>query len=63
MSQKKTVWFEVKENETIDGCLQRISEAGYLVAEKKEEPLFQEVDGKIIPIRQVIKFKGILKDK
>lgn len=63
MSQKKTVWFEVKENEEVDECLQRISEAGYLIAGKKEEPLFQEVDGEFIPIRQVIRFKGILKDK
>lgn len=63
MSQKKTVWFEVKENEEVDECLQRISEAGYLIAGKKEEPLFQEIDGEFIPIRQVIRFKGILKDK
>ena len=63
MSQKKTLWFEVHENETIDNCLQRISEAGYMIAGKKEEPLFQEVDGEIVPIRQIIKFKGILMDK
>lgn len=63
MSQKKTLWFEVHENETIDNCLQRISEAGYMIAGKKEEPLFQEVDGEIVPIRQIIKFKGILIDK
>ena len=63
MSQKKTLWFEVHENETIDNCLQRISEAGYMIAGKKEEPLYQEVDGEIVPIRQIIKFKGILIDK
>lgn len=63
MSQKKTVWFEVEEDEKIEDCLQRIEEAGYLVSGKKEEPLFQEVDGEFIPIRQVIRFKGILKDK
>lgn len=63
MSQKKTVWFEVQKDEKVEDCLQRISEAGYLIAGKKEEPLFQEIDGEIIPIRQVIRFKGILKDK
>lgn len=63
MSRKKTVWFEVKENEQIEECLQRIAEAGYLIAGKKEEPLFQEIDGEFIPIRQVIRFKGVLKDK
>lgn len=62
MSQKKTIWFEVGEDETIEDCLKRISEAGYCIAGKKEEPLFREVDGEILPIRQVIKFKGILKE-
>lgn len=60
MSQKKTIWFEVMENESIEECLQRISEAGYHVIGKKEEPLFQEVNGEITPIRQIIKFKGNL---
>lgn len=63
MSQKKTVWFEVKEDEQIEDCLQRITEAGYLIVGKREEPIFQEVNGEFIPIRQVIQFKGILKDK
>lgn len=60
MSQKKTVWFEVEENETIDQCLERIAASGYMIAGKKEEPVFQEVDGEIIPIRQMIRFKGLL---
>lgn len=62
MSQKKTIWFEVAEDETIEDCLERISEAGYMIAGKKEEPLFQEIGGEILPIRQIIKFKGILKE-
>ncbi|MCZ2260171.1 NETI motif-containing protein [Sporosarcina sp. G11-34] len=60
MSQKKTVWFEVEEKETIENCLKRIADEGYLVAGRKEEPLFAEVNGEYVPIRQLIKFKGIL---
>ena len=60
MSRKKTVWFEVEEKETIENCLKRIADEGYLVAGRKEEPLFAEVNGEYVPIRQLIKFKGIL---
>lgn len=61
MTRKKTVWFELQENETIEDCLKRIEQEGYQVAGRKEEPLFQEVDGEFLPIRQIIKFKGVLK--
>lgn len=61
-AKKKTVWFEVEEEETINDCLQRLSAAGYSVAGRKEEPVFQEVDGEYVPIRQIIKFKGILSE-
>jgi hypothetical protein len=60
MKQKKTMWFEVAENETIDECLKRIEREGYQVVGKKEEPIFSEIDGKIVPARQLIKFKGTL---
>lgn len=60
MSQKKTVWFEVEENETIEECLDRMQKAGYIPAGRKEEPLFTEVNGEKVPIRQLIKFKGQL---
>jgi hypothetical protein len=60
MKQKKTIWFEVAENETIDECLKRIEREGYQVVGKKEEPIFSEIDGKIVPVRQLIKFKGTL---
>ncbi|ETP68948.1 NETI motif-containing protein [Planococcus glaciei] len=55
---KKTVWFEVAENETMDACLQRMKQDGYMAVGRKEEPLFEEVDGKPVPIRQIVKFKG-----
>lgn len=60
MSQKKTVWFEVGETESIDDCLKRMAADRYMVVGRKEEPLFMEVDGKYIPVRQLIKFKGTL---
>lgn len=59
-TKKKTVWFEVGEGESIDECLQRLAAAGYRVAGRMEEPLFEEKNGEYVPIRQVIKFKGIL---
>ena len=58
MSQKKTVWFEVEEKETIENCLKRMANEGYTVAGRKEEPLFTEVNGEYVPVRQLIKFKG-----
>ena len=61
MRQKKTMWFEVAENETIEECLNRIKRKGYNVVGKKEEPIFANIDGKIVPIRQLVKFKGTLK--
>ena len=57
---KKTVWYEVAENETISECLERMQKDGYMPAGRKEEPLFEMVDGNHVPVRQLIKFKGIL---
>ena len=56
--KKKTVWFEVEETESIDECLERMKTEGYMPMGRREEPVFQEVDGEIIPIRQIIQFKG-----
>ncbi|WP_203334676.1 NETI motif-containing protein [Planococcus beigongshangi] len=56
---KKTIWFEVREDETIDDCLKRMQSEGYMAAGRKEEPLFKEVDGQPVPVRQIVKFKGI----
>lgn len=60
MKSKKTIWFEVLEDEQVEDCLNRMVAEGYTVMGRKEEPLFSEVNGEIIPIRQVIKFKGVL---
>jgi hypothetical protein len=47
MATKKR--FEVEENETIDMCLQRIKEEGYIPIRRTEKPVFKEVvkDGKV----------------
>ena len=55
---KKTIWFEVGENETMGACLERMKQEGYAAVGRKEEPLFEEVDGKPVPVRQIVKFKG-----
>jgi hypothetical protein len=60
MSRKKTVWFEVEEGESVEDCLNRMAAEGYLASGRKEEPLFAEVDGEYVPIRQLIKFKGTI---
>jgi len=62
VSKEKTVWFDVEAEETIEECLNRMAAEGYTVAGRKEEPLFTEANGEYIPVRQVIKFKGILKE-
>lgn len=63
MSLKKKIWFEVASDETNEDCLVRIAAAGYEVIGRKEEPLFAEIDGKIVPIRQIIKYNGRLIEK
>ena len=55
---KNTVWFEVEENESISECLDRMREQGYAAVGRKEEPLFEEINGLPVPIRQIVKFKG-----
>lgn len=57
---KKTVWYEVQENESIAQCLERMQKDGYMPAGRKEEPLFEMQNGEPVPVRQVIKFKGLL---
>jgi len=56
---KKTVWYEVKENESIDECLERMKKDGYMPAGRREEPLFEMQNGQPVPIRQLIQFKGL----
>jgi len=55
---KKTLWFEVEEHESMEDCLNRMKQAGYMAVGRKEEPLFEEINGEPVPVRQIIKFKG-----
>ena len=55
---KNTIWFEVEENESITQCLERMKVQGYTAVGRKEEPLFEEINGQPVPIRQIVKFKG-----
>lgn len=57
---KKQVWYEVEENETIEQCLERMKKDGYMPFGRREEPVFEEVNGEPIYLRQKIQFKGVL---
>ncbi|MCU9594229.1 NETI motif-containing protein [Caldibacillus thermolactis] len=67
--KKNKVRFELQENETIDECLNRMKQEGYVPVGKYEKPIFKEVikeDGKVAyePIRQQIVFEGkLMNDK
>lgn len=57
--KKETKWFEVEENESIAACIERMEQEGFQIAGRKEEPLFEEVDGLPVPVRQLIMLKGV----
>jgi ribosomal protein S21 len=40
---KKKMQFEVQENESIDECLNRMKQQGYVPVRRTEKPIFQEV--------------------
>lgn len=54
--------FEVGENETIEGCLERMNDEGFRPVRRMEKPVFKEekVKGKseIVPAGQKIVFEG-----
>ena len=51
--------FEVIEDETIQDCLQRMREAGYMPVKRFEKPVYREnKDGSIEVERQFIQFVG-----
>lgn len=57
--KKETKWFEVEENESITDCIERMAKAGFQITGRKEEPLFEEINGQPVPIRQLIMLKGL----
>ncbi|WP_035722301.1 NETI motif-containing protein [Gracilibacillus boraciitolerans] len=52
--------FIVKENESIDTCLDRIKQDGYSPTRRVEEPIFIEENGQLIPYGRKIIFDAIL---
>jgi hypothetical protein len=40
---KKRMQFEVQENESIEGCLNRMKQQGYFPVRRTEKPIFQEI--------------------
>ncbi|UXR69029.1 MULTISPECIES: NETI motif-containing protein [unclassified Staphylococcus] len=51
--------FQVEENETIQDCLARMREAGYMPVKRFEKPVFKEnTDGSVEVLRQEIIFTG-----
>lgn len=57
--KKETKWFEVEENESIAACIERMEQQGFQIAGRKEEPIFAEVNGQPVPVKQIIMLKGI----
>lgn len=57
--KKETKWFEVEENESIAACIERMEQQGFQIAGRKEEPIFAEVNGQPVPVKQLIMLKGI----
>lgn len=55
--------FEVLENESINDCLERMKEAGYMAIKRTEKPIFKEVKtgGNVTyePAGRQIIFEGI----
>lgn len=61
--KQETKWFEVQENESISECMSKMTAQGFQVVGRREEPLFQEVNGHPVPVRQIIQLKGIKEAK
>jgi hypothetical protein len=61
---KKKMEFEVSENESIEACLDRIKQAGYMPIRRSEKPIFQEVkkgnETEILPVGRQIVFEAKL---
>ncbi|WP_059172252.1 NETI motif-containing protein [Bacillus sp. FJAT-27445] len=59
----KKMIFEVKDNETIDSCLKRMEEQGYVPVRRMEKPVFKEQGNEVVPAGRQILFEGKPKDK
>ena len=43
--------------------MSKMTAQGFQVVGRREEPLFQEVNGQPVPVRQIIQLKGIKEGK
>ncbi|WP_462412734.1 NETI motif-containing protein [Neobacillus sp. Marseille-QA0830] len=63
---KNKMMFEVQENESIEQCLNRMKQQGYLPVRRMEKPIFQEVkkgsETIYEPIGRQILFEGKLSE-
>ncbi len=63
---KNKMTFEVQENESIEECLHRMKQQGYIPIRRMEKPIFQEIKkgGETIyqPIGRQIVFEGKLSE-
>jgi len=57
---KRQIWYEVEENESIEDCLARMRQDGFIAVGRKEEPIFHLVNGEPTYLRQKIQFKAML---
>ena len=51
--------YEVQQDESIEQCLTRMKQDGYIAVARREEPIFQLVDGEPQLLRQKIEFKAL----
>lgn len=56
---KRQIWYEVEENESIEDCLARMRQDGFIAVGRKEEPIFHLVNGEPTYLRQKIQFKAM----
>ena len=57
---KRQIWYEVEENESIEDCLTRMRQDGFIAVGRKEEPIFHLVNGEPTYLRQKIQFKAMV---
>ncbi|MBM7704230.1 NETI motif-containing protein [Metabacillus iocasae] len=63
-NKKKKCLFELRSDETISECLDRMKAEGYVPVRRMEKPVFEEqiINGKkeYVPVKQQIIFEGKL---
>ncbi|WP_342526254.1 NETI motif-containing protein [Chryseomicrobium sp. FSL W7-1435] len=52
----KKQWVAVNEQETVAAAYDRLQQQGYQIVGRREVPVFEEVKGEPVPVRQQIEF-------